>query len=62
MLSLGSTTAAGVGSTLPVQTQLQEETRRGDVCSRERKQRCLRATEERLARLEPSSPIAYPLS
>lgn len=61
MRSLGSTTAAGVGSTLPVQTQLQE-TRRGDVCSRERKQRCLRATEERLARLEPSSPIAYPLS
>lgn len=62
MRSLGSTTAVGVGSTLPIQTQLQEETRRGDVCSRERRQRCLRAPEEGLARLEPSNPITYPLS
>ena len=56
MRSLGSTTAAGVGSALPVRTQLQEETRQGGACSRERRQRCLCATEEGLGRLEPSSP------
>lgn len=51
MQPLRSTTVAGVGSALPMQTQPWQETRQGDVCTRERRQRC-----------QTHPPNIYPLS